>query len=1231
MSEWRNFQLTNTDSETESRQQLEGSIDVITERLSSLDPDQLEKEAAILTKQRNDLIRQLRETRNRLKLARNDEYRPVVVAGEEVNPSQAARFVKEHEETESWIPGPVTLGEPKPLSHTELAELYRSNVELTFEEEKELGYILPDPAELLTPLEFESLVNERESLLQEDLEHGIELWEEAPSDQSSESLQQLLSKLRSAMEPLQDETEWRLVTILAGRDGEMQRKIWDELIDQVEKVYQLSVNTQSQLLEYAPELPTDKWNDQTLKVIDEILALLNRGKRITSFTLLFHSKWKEFLSAAKTNDSQPKTIQEFESLQMFVRLEMERKKLLQRWDRQVTARGGETVEELGKHPEQVCRLLVNYVKTCLDWYHGTWSPLQQEVIRQGFQWDSLLNEIPTRLSPYAEILRLKEAVVNRVPALFEAQRHRLLWRRNEVQLQDLREKADIVLEKAAESEVVNRLYEAIYRLDGKLYRETYEKLLDLYSQSSILRMRQKYLVRLKKTAPMWAAAIENRQGIHGKGEIPGDPSIAWKWRQFHDELEHRANTSMEELQNKIAHLSDNLRKITGALVEKKAWAAQVRRTTHPQRQALMGWKALVKKIGKGTGKRVPIFMAEARKLMPVCQTAVPVWIMPLNQVVENFDPRKNFFDVIIIDEASQSDIMALTALYMGKQVVVVGDDQQVSPDAVGQRVEEIQQMIDTFLKGIPNNQLYDGQSSIYDLAKTSFAGMVQLREHFRCVPDIIQFSNHLSYDGKIMPLRDASKVQRKPFSVTYCVENAIANDKLNPTEALHVASLLVAATEQPEYKDATFGVISLVGDEQAMHIETLLRQYLTPTEFNRRLIRCGNSAQFQGDERDVMFLSMVDSPKGDGPLTKRADEKFKKRFNVAASRARDQMWVVYSLDPDTDLKQDDLRRRLILHAKDPQAITRSIATLEKETQSPFEKMVLERLVRAGYRVKPQWQVGAYSIDLVVEGGGKRLAVECDGDKWHPPEKLVQDMGRQAILERLGWKFVRIRGSQFFRNPEKAMKPVFEKLKELNIPPEGLETFEEYADQREELRERIVRRAAELRQLWKDENYDPLAKKSNSITQSILSNSTGKIQEPVEEEDDIFEDFFEKEETPSVEEDLERILDSIDSQKLEEIRKLFSEQIQEELSGTQTKLELATTTVYQEDKQSFRLLDFFVERGIEVIDKRGAGGAFWVVGGWELRDTLMELKGRGLTPLIWTYLHFRAIFIEFRFI
>jgi very-short-patch-repair endonuclease len=140
----------------------------------------------------------------------------------------------------------------------------------------------------------------------------------------------------------------------------------------------------------------------------------------------------------------------------------------------------------------------------------------------------------------------------------------------------------------------------------------------------------------------------------------------------------------------------------------------------------------------------------------------------------------------------------------------------------------------------------------------------------------------------------------------------------------------------------------------------------------------------------------------------------------------------------------------------------------KGTESFFEKSVLQQLTAAGYRVQTQWPVGAYRIDLVVEGETERLAVECDGEKWHTPEHVQSDIERQAVLERLGWKFVRIRGSLFFRDHVAAVAPVFVRLDELGIAPLGTSAANVDSN---ELVARVRRRAESLRQEWRHNNRD----------------------------------------------------------------------------------------------------------------------------------------------------------------
>lgn len=128
------------------------------------------------------------------------------------------------------------------------------------------------------------------------------------------------------------------------------------------------------------------------------------------------------------------------------------------------------------------------------------------------------------------------------------------------------------------------------------------------------------------------------------------------------------------------------------------------------------------------GKKAAGFMQATRNLMPDCQSAVPVWIMPLSRVVENFDIMRNRFDVVIVDEASQADLLALTAIYLGKQTMVVGDHQQVSPLAVGLDLERMEHLIQALLDGVPNKELYDGLASIYEMAQRSYKA-IMLVEH----------------------------------------------------------------------------------------------------------------------------------------------------------------------------------------------------------------------------------------------------------------------------------------------------------------------------------------------------------------------------------------------------------------------------------------------------------------------------------------------------------------------
>ena len=169
------------------------------------------------------------------------------------------------------------------------------------------------------------------------------------------------------------------------------------------------------------------------------------------------------------------------------------------------------------------------------------------------------------------------------------------------------------------------------------------------------------------------------------------------------------------------------------------------------RRHLQAWVLAVKKIGKtGKGKRALKFRKEAQQQMEYCKDSIPCWIMPLYKVAETINPEQGMYDYVIIDEASQLGADAIFLLYISKNIIIVGDDKQTSPEYVGVDANTMTPYIQRHLHNIPFANFYGPEFSFFDHAKMFCPGMTVLREHFRCMPEIIEFSNKHFYqpDGK---------------------------------------------------------------------------------------------------------------------------------------------------------------------------------------------------------------------------------------------------------------------------------------------------------------------------------------------------------------------------------------------------------------------------------------------------------------------------------------------------
>ncbi len=454
------------------------------------------------------------------------------------------------------------------------------------------------------------------------------------------------------------------------------------------------------------------------------------------------------------------------------------------------------------------------------------------------------------------------------------------------------------------------------------------------------------------------------------------------------------------------------------------------------KSALMRFVAAVAKIPKTKGaKRAPRHRRDAYKAMQDCYGGVPCWIMPSWRVSESLPSEFGSFDLVIIDEASQSDITALPVIMRAKKLLIVGDDKQVSPTAAFLAEEKILQLKHNFLKAQPFAELLVPGVSIYDLANAIFPSQrIMLIEHFRCVEPIIRFSMQF-YTEQLVPLR-LPKISEKlnPPLIHVYVPDAKRDErkKINIIEADAIVEEIKRVTSEQSYAGRSIGVISLIGAQQAHAIQERLLFELGEDTFQAFNMACGDAATFQGKEKDIVFLSMVVGPGQGAVMNKKDDEK---RFNVALSRAKDRMYLFSSIKENDLTNETDLRLKVFQHFANPMPPRQHINDPRKLCESGFERDVYDRLVENGYNVTPQVKVGPYFIDLVVDGEqDRRLAIELDGDKYHTPEKWMEDWKRQRTMERMGWTFWRCWGSSYTLDPDGCINDLFATLNSMDIQP-----------------------------------------------------------------------------------------------------------------------------------------------------------------------------------------------------
>ncbi len=393
-------------------------------------------------------------------------------------------------------------------------------------------------------------------------------------------------------------------------------------------------------------------------------------------------------------------------------------------------------------------------------------------------------------------------------------------------------------------------------------------------------------------------------------------------------------------------------------------------------------------------------------------------------------------DLLVIDEASQMlPEEAALAIMRAKRMVVVGDSQQLPPTGFFSKTgfDDDEQQED--------DDLADERiqvESILDMALASGAPSQRLRWHYRSRHhSLIAFSNRHFYDDSLLVFPSpGSTPERSGVHL-----RAVRGDYSSSINGAEADAVVAAVLDHVQRAPAlSLGVVAL-NLQQAELIQTKLDARLEEMapfldRWNGSLYPffVKNLENVQGDERDVVFVSMTYGPDGGGNLRQNfgpINGKYgHRRLNVLFTRAREQL-VVFASMTGSQIRVSPASKRGVEVLRDYLTYAESGGTVlggpshrKAEADSPFEEAIGAVLSREGYLVERQVGVAGFFIDLGIRHPdspvGFLCGVECDGATYHSSKHARdRDRLRQRILEGMGWRIVRIWSTDWYRDRARA--------------------------------------------------------------------------------------------------------------------------------------------------------------------------------------------------------------------
>ncbi|MFE7062056.1 DUF3320 domain-containing protein [Sutcliffiella sp. NPDC057660] len=426
----------------------------------------------------------------------------------------------------------------------------------------------------------------------------------------------------------------------------------------------------------------------------------------------------------------------------------------------------------------------------------------------------------------------------------------------------------------------------------------------------------------------------------------------------------------------------------------------------------------------------------------------PCMLMSPLSVAQYLDPSVSKFDFVIFDEASQLPTSeAIGAMARGENVVVVGDPKQLPPTS--------------FFSAQQSEEDFDIQDleSVLDDCLSIRMPQKHLSWHYRSEHEsLISFSNNHFYENKLITFPSVDDIKsRVSFRNVKGVYDR-GKTKHNKVEAEAIVDEIFSRLSNPNQQHQSIGVVTfnqvqqtLIEDmiDERLKEDSSLEKYFTDEVLDPVFVK--NLENVQGDERDVILFSVGYGPDEYGHMTLNFGPLNRdggwRRLNVAVSRAKKEMIIYASMEPDqinlSRTKAEgvhSLRAFMEFAKRGNEPLLLENRNQSRDVNSTVIIPKIQNILQVnGYQTQQNVGSSEFKIDLAVvdrNREGKYIAaIQIDGPGY-ANRKTTRDRNKLSdlMLGRLGWQVIKVWSVEWWHDESKQIENILNQLKDIEKSP-----------------------------------------------------------------------------------------------------------------------------------------------------------------------------------------------------